>query len=224
MGILQGLIMKKRIFLSFITLVISLTLSLPPISRALTADNPDREYDEFSGATVISDPNYSTGVYIENNKTPQSLLGFSHLLEKGLDLHQVTIIQNILQKKYSKAEFIAIEKDNIILDKDTHTIKTRVQLDRKPDQTHTLKIVFNETSENGIILKIYKGEVVTFIYVNGLHNTKRQEFHIRQKDTTSTDLIISATNREAAVTYITSLGYKVPDFHVSFLHYRNPFQ
>ncbi len=65
-----------------------------------------------------------------------------------------------------------------------------------------------------------------FEYAGGLIEVKNSmnDFTIRQADTVSSSLIIQGTNKEAALSYISSIGYKISDLTITFTDYRSPFE
>ncbi len=64
-----------------------------------------------------------------------------------------------------------------------------------------------------------------FVFVGGITNNEQFLFEITQKDTKSTDLIIKSYGgyRQAALKYLASLGYHVPDFSITFEGYESVF-
>lgn len=64
----------------------------------------------------------------------------------------------------------------------------------------------------------------TFTYIGGLQNVQKKGFAITQPDKTAQNLAISGSNREAALSYIKSIGYNPPDFTITFSNYRSPFE
>ncbi len=69
----------------------------------------------------------------------------------------------------------------------------------------------------------YKG---AFIYVSGINNSENLLFSIKQKDDHTSDLEVRAFSgyREAALKYVESIGYRVPDFVINISNYENPFK
>lgn len=71
-----------------------------------------------------------------------------------------------------------------------------------------------------------------FIYAGGLYNTdyavpvtsKDLGFSIKQEAYSRELHINSATDKEKALDYISSLGYGIPDFSITFIDYRSPFE
>lgn len=63
----------------------------------------------------------------------------------------------------------------------------------------------------------------TFVYVGGLESEDMLLFNIKQKDYTSSDLVVTsyAGYREAALQHLISLGYNVPDFRITFTNYES---
>lgn len=64
-----------------------------------------------------------------------------------------------------------------------------------------------------------------FVFVGKLKSPQNLLFTITQKNSSSTDLVIQTYEgyREAALRYLESIGYNVPDFTIEFTNYENPF-
>lgn len=103
-------------------------------------------------------------------------------------------------------------------------IQGRIQLGDTDNTVPFTATIFisSEDRYRKALVKIGSNE--SFVYVGGLNRVDRDNFHIRQINTSSTDLSIDGTDKESALSYIFSLGYKVPDFNITFVNYRNPFE
>lgn len=65
----------------------------------------------------------------------------------------------------------------------------------------------------------------SFIFVGGIANEEEYLFKITQDNDKSTDLVVQSYGgyKEAAMKYLTSLGYNVPDFSIKFINYESVF-
>lgn len=65
---------------------------------------------------------------------------------------------------------------------------------------------------------------VNFIYAGGLNNVTRERFFIKQLNYSRNSFEVTAKDKEAALSYISSIGYKISDLTITFTDYRSPFE
>ncbi len=233
MGILQVSKFSKHSFKIFFTLPSYIVLSLLMVVSlmfngvvyAQTTNDPTTVYDDFSGVQIISDPNYSTGVRVDNTSTAKPIfLGFDNLTDTALSVSNIKSIQSVIGLHFNTAKYIALEKGNVKDNTESLKITSRIEIDRKSSEIYNLEISYVSEVSSAFVLTLSRNDQKALVYVNKLNSTNNNSFTISQKNNTSTDLIISATNKEASLQYVSSLGYKVPDFTITFTNYRSVFE
>lgn len=106
------------------------------------------------------------------------------------------------------------------------SITTTIRLDQtdtilpitiRPSSTSVAAIVTINENDSA-----YGGK---FVYVGKINSPQNLLFSITQKNSSSSDLVIQTYEgyRDAALRYIESIGYNVPDFKIEFTNYENPF-
>jgi hypothetical protein len=108
----------------------------------------------------------------------------------------------------------------------TDAITGTIRLDQS-DITLPITITPSRTNAAAIVTINEKGSGYdgTFVYVGKIDVPQNLLFTIKQKNTQSSDLSIDTYEgyREAALKYIESIGYNVPDFNIEFTNYTSPF-
>lgn len=128
------------------------------------------------------------------------------------------------QRADNQLKNITIRPQDITLTPDRITATIRL------DQSDTILpiIIQPSSTNNAAIITINKGGDSyggAFVYVGKISAPQNLLFSIRQKDSSSSDLIVQTYEgyREAALRYLESIGYNVPDFKIEFTNYENPF-
>ena len=177
--------------------------------------NIDYDYSKPSGVEYTILKTYSTTLFgmpqlvDELYKNRNQINNIHHDISSAL-LNYGDIY---LKKQYDKLTILPsetkIEKDTI-----TGTIKL--------GETDS-KIPFSVTIIGGKRAYVVVDDS-KFIYIGGLQDIhSKNGFSIKQSNFTSTNLIISGKDKERALKYITAVGYKVPDFKITFTGYKSPF-
>ena len=193
--------------------------------------------DQDTGEILQLNPEFSqqTGGGLEF-KSPVTLFGISHLSEtiiienNGSTGAYFDTIKNALWE-YSKNRLddsfttITVRPQDIKVDGNTITGSLRLG---QTDEIIPLLITKTDSDENAIVTINKEGESNqyggVFVYVSGVQKSKML-FEIYQKNNRSSDLVIKAYTgyKESALKYIESIGYRVPDFVITFEEYENPF-
>lgn len=128
------------------------------------------------------------------------------------------------QRADNKLKSITVRPQDVSLDIDT--IKASIRL----DQSDTILpiIIQPSSTNNAAIITINKdGDSYggTFVYVGKINAPQNLLFTIKQKNDSSSDIVVQTYEgyREAALRYLESIGYDVPDFEIEFTNYENPF-
>lgn len=128
------------------------------------------------------------------------------------------------QRADNKLKSITVRPQDVTLNINTITASIRL------DQSDTILpiIIQPSTTNNAAIITINKdGDSYggTFVYVGKISAPQNLLFTIKQKNDSSSDLIVQTYEgyREAALRYLESIGYNVPDFKIEFTNYENPF-
>lgn len=128
------------------------------------------------------------------------------------------------QRADNKLKSITVRPQDVTLNIDTITASIRL------DQSDTILpiIIQPSTTNNAAIITINKdGDSYggTFVYVGKISAPQNLLFTIKQKNDSSSDLIVQTYEgyREAALRYLESIGYNVPNFKIEFTNYENPF-
>lgn len=189
----------------------------------------DRDTGEVFDKTVNTQ---STGAPSDNQSSIK-LFGIEDFIKtlssKG---HQTDFVDSVKESlwTYSNKRLndsfpsLTLRPQNMIISKSLVTGEVRL------GQTNEIIpiAIHISTNDSVAIVDINKGNSShggTFEYVGGINNPANLQFTITQTNDTSTDLSIQTySNREAALQYIESLGYNVPDFSITFSNYENPFK
>lgn len=206
-------------------LIITATFISKVPAFAQTTNNPALEYDSFSGVSVIASPNYSTGVDIGSVHSAETVnyLGFSNLTNSELSVGQIKALQSALKTKFPDARYIGIEKSNIKTTSGENLVTTRVQVDRSANKVFDLSIHYIPGHASSSVITLKQNSTTVFAYIVGLYSTTVDGSSFSQKDATSHTITISTGNKEGALRYISSLGYRIPDLLIVFNNYENPF-
>ena len=214
---------KKTRLAITIALLVSLfgVIAMTPRVAAETDTNaPTTIRDEFSGDTIIADPNYSTGIAASATPKLPTFLAFNELPDAGLSVAQARAVRDILTSRFKDARYIALERGNIT-SSDEKDIVTRIQINRSTIYDAVIRYV--KGSDTALIVTLKKGDSTLFSKINKLPLSE-QGISIKQTSDTSSAVAINASNKEAALRKLMELDYKIPDLSVTFENYRNPFE
>lgn len=126
-----------------------------------------------------------------------------------------------LNKKY---ETLTIIPDSIVID--TDSVKSNIRLGQTEEiMSMSARVITsdNNTLHAHVTIQNSKNSETVFEYAGGLTDITKKGFSITQKYTDTLTLVIDGGSREAALRFISSIGYKVPDFTIIFTKYESPF-
>ena len=189
------------------------------IDDAYRADlrNPnDTHRPELNSVDTIGTPEMVT--FLDNNTyTPRNTIVVSNFVE-ALRLYTKS------ETKYSP-QTITIRPQSLRIE--NNLVRGVIQFDHTglsfPFEIATF---ISKSTLPSTIIKVNPeniNESTAFVHISGIQTSQDKKFTISQENTTSTNLTITATDKEAALKYLSSLGYRVPDFSITFINYTDPF-
>lgn len=223
---------RKRIIL----IVLAIVIIIIPLAWFLTgqgsSEDSDTLVDRDTGEELLLETiNLDTGASI--NASTTRVLGLTNLAEEadskdigggyistlreGIGKYGDTRLNNEYQTLTVRPQSLKFSST---------VIRGEIRLGQT-DEIVPFSIRITQDKTSGILYINESGETHdgTFVYVGGIENNNRQLYDIRQENDTSAKIIIDtyAGYREAAMNYLESIGYNIPDLEISFTNYESPF-
>lgn len=202
----------------------------PPVTSEDTAETNDGIPKTDLGLSVQYDPADSSGIVLEPSKVfstvlygipsyTQALLSqHSHIRNTLRDTESALFKygDTFLDKKYPSITILPNETTV-----DTSAIKGSLRLGKS---STIVKFTADIKKSGHAYISIDDpSSDKPFIYIGGLNDISSDVLKAEQTNMKEGSILITTSNKEKALSYIKSLGYKVPDLSLSFADYRSPF-
>ena len=190
-------------------------------------------FDRDTGEKIETQPTHATPYQSSSRSQYLGILGsteFTSFLYKNKLENIEGIYESIEQALTIHRDEYSPKTKTVTLRPNTFTIsdKNLIRGEVRLGQTDVIipieiNFVSNKDGEHTAKVTIQSNENST-VYVGGLYEVNTAHYSIKQQSSNSSDLTVSGSDKEAALRYITSLGYTIPDLKITFANYRSPFE
>lgn len=197
-------------------------------------------YDEDMGVRQETDPYDLSSIDIGFVRLYDvTIFGMPNLTKKLYQkMDTITVVQRDITAallRYGEDHLKSSYKTLIIIPSSIEvtgsTVKMLLNLGETSKKVAVSATILNNLRASVVIGDENNSSQDAFIYAGGIYDTdygvpvtsKDLGFSIKQQGYTR-NLVINASNKEEALHYLSSLGYKVPDFSITFVDYRSPFE
>lgn len=226
---------RARIVIITVILLVLVPILIWGISSIATNRTSDRVVRDKDTGEVLdtSDPGQQTGGDIAK-KSDIVLFGSENLAKVAREKNKVTgryliAVQDALWaygENRLKKEFptLTVRPQNLVVTAEKITGEIRIG---QTDVVVPFKADIMKGNEAAIVTINKNGTEHggTFIFVGGLENEDEFLYTITQKNDTSTDIAIQSYGGywEAAMKYLHSIGYNIPDFSIELVDHKGVF-